>query len=310
MFNKLVLKSGFCLQGSKSNLWIPRLASKHWGRRSHTDVPQSNESFNLDANPVLWWGKKKKAPSIQSKRRWGVGEELCGTFAKLWHAPPSVSYLWTVKAPENCVGESLRVQLAVIHSWFTVRKRIWTNTFNLPCCIYEDFGYDFFNTSTSLHQPASSWDSTFHSNLLLDERKLYFCAKEKCPPCLQKLPLLMPLHRIGRAAAYCKRLPVAFCVRCVASFPSILLKIVLLKGHSAASVCDFPARIMKPQETRIQSGAKSFRTPTTTSVSLKTHTYVRDIQSAAGVKSLDPWPLFGPMRTSSTGGARQTTAYK
>lgn len=192
----------------------------------------------------------------------------------------------------------MSVQLVVIHSWFTVGKRIWTNTFNLPCCIYEDFGYD------GLRRPASSWDSTFHSELLLDERKSYFCAKEKCPPCLQKLPHLMPLHRIGRAAAYCKRLPVAFCVRCVASFPSILLKIVLLKGHSAASVCDSPARIMKPQETRIQSGAKSFRTPTTTSVSLKTHTYVRDIQSAAGVKSLDPWPLFGPMRTSSTGGAR------
>lgn len=160
-------------------------------------------------------------------------------------------------------------------------------------------------TSLTRQQPASSRDSTFHSNLLLDERKSYFSGREMCPPCLQKLPLRMPLHRIGRAAAYCKRLPVTFCVRCVASFPSILLKIVLLKGHSAASVCESPARIMKPQETRIQSGAKSFRTPTlTVCVSLKTHTYVRDIQSAAGVKSLDPWPLFGPMRTSSTGGAR------
>lgn len=58
-------------------------------------------------------------------------------------------------------------------------------------------------------------------------------------------------------------------------------------------------------DARIQSGGKSFSHSFFFSPPLsvtRRHTYVGDVQSGVGVKSLDLWPLFGPMRTSTTPG--------
>ena len=98
---------------------------------------------------------------------------------------------------------------------------------------------------------------------------------------------------------------VCVCMRCITSFFSISLKIDPLKGDSAASVCDSPAWIMKPQETYIQSLELNHLTFPLFFFSLSlshTHTHKGDTQSEIGVKSLDLRPLFGPMRTSSTPG--------
>lgn len=97
--------------------------------------------------------------------------------------------------------------------------------------------------------------------------------------CISELALLLIVNILNQ---YCLPFPI--------SLPSILLKIVLIKGDSAASVWDSAAWIMKRQETHIQSRGKSVHTHF---LSHRTQThieYVADVKTVIGIKSFDLWP--------------------